>query len=207
MRWIFRRAGAPPTAWSLCHLPAIAWCLPSGEVTSSISSRDATSGNICDRGDTDVARAVQAPDGTIYLVTTEGCVRVIDPVAMAVTDAFALDIPTGERILYSTVALSPTGERLVLGVGPETSASTEAWVIDLASQSLLSTFPLEPSAWNFAVSPDGSLLYAVSQEAPHQAEEAAAESSLLAFDIATGGEVWRVTAPNAPEVVRVAPRP
>ena len=182
----------------------------SGEVTEVITSRDSTIGNICARGDTSVAAAVQAPEGMIYLVTTEGCVRVIDPVAMAVTDAFALDIPADRRILYSMVALSPSGERLLLGIVPGVSSEdqgAEAWVIDVESQSLLSTFPLEPNASSLAVSPDGSLLYVVGLEANHGEPAAAPVGHLAAYDIATGEQAWRMTPLNAPEVVLVAPRP
>ncbi|HEY5625673.1 MAG TPA: hypothetical protein VIT93_04205 [Dehalococcoidia bacterium] len=172
--------------------------LQSGEITRSISSRDDTNGR-CARSDTRVAGALQSPDGTIYLVTTEGCVRVIDPVAMAMTYAFASDIPDGWQIPYDMVALSPAGDRLLLGVGPSPFAedhSAGAWVIDVATQSLVSTISLDPDARSMAVSPDGSLLYVVSQE-----------SSLSAIEIASGEEVWRLTGLNSPEVVRVAPRP
>lgn len=182
----------------------------SGEVTGVITSRDPTVGNVCARGDTRVAAAVQAPEGMLYLVTTEGCVRVIDPVAMAVTDAFAPDIPADRRILYSMVALSPSGERLLLGVVPGVSSEdqgAEAWVIDVESQSLLSTFPLEFDARSLAVSPDGSLLYVVGLEANHGEPAAAPVGHLAAYDIATGEQAWRMTPLNAPEVVLVAPRP
>ncbi len=184
--------------------------LQSGEIAGSIDSRDTTNGNVCARGDTSVAAAVQAPDGTIFFVTTEGCVRVIDPVEIAVRETFSLDIPADRRILYSMVTLSPSGDRLVLGVIPGVSSEehfAEAWVIDVASQSLLSTIPLEPGASSLAISPDGALLYAVSQEGAHEMEDVTAESGLSAIDIATGREVWHLTDLNAPEVVRVAPRP
>lgn len=170
--------------------------MESQEITGSISSTDVTSAEMCDEADLDFDAAAQAPDGTIYVVTKYGCIRGVDPTTATVTSAFDLDIPVDWNAFSRTVALSPSGERLLLGIRSGGSGSAEAWVVDLAGQSVLSTFPLEPSAWHFAVSPDGSLLYVVSQE-----------STLAAFEIATGREAWRMTALNAPEVGRVAPRP
>ena len=204
--------GSPSLA-VLCHQRAELVFLDaqSGEVTGSISFLDSTGANTCDRGDTSFAAAPQAPDGTIYLVTTDGCVRVIDPVAMAVTDAFTLDLPEDWRVGFRMVTLSPSGDRLLLGIGPGVFNATvrEAWEIEVASQSLLSTVPIppEPTAWSLAVSPDGSTLYVVGFESHHVAPAAAPVGRLTAFDIATGEEAWRMTDLNAPEVVRVAPRP
>jgi DNA-binding beta-propeller fold protein YncE len=164
----------------------------SGQVTRSISTYDAAS---CYG---DAVGATQAPGGTIYLVTKNGCIRTIDPVEMTVRNVFREDLPGGWLVPYDLVALSPSGDRLLLGVGPASDAlGHEVWVIDVETQSRISTIQLEQTASSLTTSPDGRVLYTVRRDS----------NDLAALDAGLGRQLWLMTNLAAPWVVRSAPRP
>jgi WD40 repeat protein len=146
----------------------------------------------------DFAGGAQAPDGTIYLITTARCIRTIDPVEMTVRKVFPETLPVGWLVPYDLVALSPSGDRLFLGVGPASDVlGHEVWVVDVGTQSRISTIQLAEPASSLTTSPDGRVLYTVRRDS----------NDLAALDAGSGQRLWLMANLAAPWVVRSAPRP
>ena len=137
----------------LCYeLNALVFIDPgSGAVAHSIGIFNASAAHCSG----DAAGATQAPDGTIYLVSRNGCIQSIDPVEMTVQNVFLQPIPEAARPVRPLSIVS-IRRPLVSGVGPGASSSNygnEVWVLDMETQSRIFTIPIEQTASSLTTSP------------------------------------------------------
>lgn len=107
-----------------------------------------------------VSGAVLSPDGSeLFAVTGDGRVFVVDVADQALTATIALPLPSDRLVATAQVAISPTGDQLILGLGPTRSWNPRVdmiFAVDTATWSKTSD-KATPPFWAFAVARNGRL--------------------------------------------------
>ncbi len=104
----------------------------------------------------------------LYLASSDAHVTVINlaaPPLQVIADRIALNTPPGWQVGFNTMALSPDGARLYLGLLNEKlhnqPTADQVWAFDTHTWQRVGVFELADPAFHLAVSADGCQLYTV----------------------------------------------
>jgi hypothetical protein len=155
-----------------------------------------------------ISWAVSSSDGsTVYAVTGDGHVFIVDAVTRTLVSEEDLDVMDGFAVQVPAVLLSPDGSTMYVGIGygnGNIMAVRQVMAYDTTTWRRVAEGAIDPSSFGIALGPGGTSLFAPTWENPQSLVDG--HSSLRIFDARTLDEAGSIPGVGATVSILEVPR-